>query len=91
MRKGFDLETYLNHFLLNIVMPETITMQDLFKELRAIKQSMVSKEEMTSLFETMEILHHPETMRQVRKSEEDIRSGRTKKIGGVKDLLAEIE
>ena len=72
-------------------MPETVTLQDVYRELREIKQRMVSKEEVAQLLETMEILHNPETMRQIRASEEDIRAGRTKLVRGVKDLLAELE
>ena len=72
-------------------MPETVTLQDVYRELREIKQKMVSKEEVEQLLETMEILHNPETMRQIRASEEDIRAGRTKPVRGVKDLLAKLE
>lgn len=63
----------------------------MFHELREIKQKMVSKEELMSLLEMMEIIHNPETMKQIRASEENIRTGQTKPVRGVKDLLAELE
>ena len=72
-------------------MLETVTLKDVYRELREIKQRMVSKEEVQQLLETIEILHNPQTMRQIRASEEDIRAGRTKLVRGVKDLLAELE
>ena len=36
-------------------------------------------------------MKNPATMKQVRQSEEDIKAGRTKKVTGVKDLLAEMQ
>lgn len=71
-------------------MTETVTLQKVFHELREIKEQMVSKEEIERLLETFEILHNPETMRQLKASEEDIKAGRTKRIRNVKDLLAEL-
>ena len=72
-------------------MLETVTLKDVYRELREIKQRMVSKEEVQQLLETIEILHNPQTMRQIRASEEDIRAGRTKLVRGMKDLLAELD
>ncbi len=70
-------------------MTRTITMQEVYEELKEIKQKMVSKEELEKFIETIEILHNPETMKQIKASEEDILAGRTKKIRSVKDLLVE--
>lgn len=71
-------------------MPETITLKDVYDELHQIKEKMVSKEELAQLLETMEILHNPDTMQQVRGSDEDIHNGRTRPLHGVKDILAEL-
>ena len=71
-------------------MAKSVSMQKVYQELREIKAQMVSKEELGSLLETFEILHNQETMRQIRASEEDIKTGRTKRIRSVKDLLAEM-
>jgi len=70
-------------------MTKTITIQEVYKELKEIKEKMVSKEEVNQLIETMEILHNPETMHQIKASEIDILEGRTKKIHSVKELLVE--
>ncbi|MBS3125762.1 hypothetical protein J4211_05970 [Candidatus Woesearchaeota archaeon] len=72
-------------------MAESVSLDKLYRELRDIKRHMVSKEELASLLETWEILHDPETMRQIRESEKDIVSGKTKRVRGVNDLLAELE
>jgi len=71
-------------------MPELVTLKDVYALVKEIKQSIVSKEEVERLLETMELLHNPETMRQVRASEKDIRAGKTKPVRNVKDLLAEL-
>ncbi len=72
-------------------MSEAVDIKDVYHELLEIKHKMVSKDEIVSLLETMEILHNPNTMRQVRASEQDIRAGRTKPIRSAKDILAEME
>ena len=71
-------------------MPQTVTIQDVYDELKEIKQNMVSKQEVESLIETMEILHNPKTMAQIRSSDADIKAGHTKPIKNMKDLLAEL-
>jgi len=72
-------------------MSEAVDINDVYRELLDIKHKMVSKDQLASLLETMEILHNHKTIRQVEASEQDIRSGRTKHVRGVKDLLAELE
>jgi PHD/YefM family antitoxin component YafN of YafNO toxin-antitoxin module len=72
-------------------MTETATIQDVYRELLEIKTHMVSKEELQQILDTTEILQNPKTMTQVRSSEQDIKSGRTKKVKTVKDLLADMQ
>ena len=72
-------------------MTETVSIKDIYRELKEIKQKMVSKEELLSLLETLEILHNPKTMKQIKSSEEDIHAGRTKQVRGIRDLLPELE
>ncbi|MBS3148022.1 hypothetical protein J4219_04005 [Candidatus Woesearchaeota archaeon] len=72
-------------------MAQTITMKDVYGAIVDIKRHMVSKEELARFLETVEILHNPETMKQVRASDQDIRAGRTKPVRNVKDLLAEMQ
>lgn len=71
-------------------MPQAITIQDVYKELKEIKQNMVSKQEVENLIETMEILHNPNTMAQVRASDTDIKTGRTRPVKNMNDLIAEL-
>ncbi|MEK6961629.1 MAG: hypothetical protein AABX47_10785 [Nanoarchaeota archaeon] len=71
-------------------MTETATLQDVYNEIIELKQRMVSKEEVENLLETVEILHNPKTMSQVKASEADIKGGRTKPINNMKDLLEEL-
>lgn len=71
-------------------MAEAVSIADVYNELLEIKHQMVSKEDFDTLLETFEILHNPETMQQVRSSEQDIRAGRTKPVKNVKDLLKEL-
>jgi len=72
-------------------MAETVTLQKVFHEIREIKKTMVSKEEIENLLETWEILHDPETVRQLRAAEQDIKAGRTRPVRNVKDILAHLE
>lgn len=65
------------------------SIQDIYREVLEIKQHMISKEELAGLLETLEILRNPETMRQIRESEENIREGKIKPVRGVKDILDE--
>lgn len=70
-------------------MAEAVTISDVYTEILDIKRTMVSKEALDSLLETFEVLHNPETVRQIRASDEDIKTGRTKKLTSMKDLVAE--
>jgi hypothetical protein len=72
-------------------MAEVVSIKDVYRELLEIKHKMISREELASLLETWEILHNPETMRQLRASEQNIRAGRTKPVRNVKELLAEFD
>ncbi|HLC84178.1 MAG TPA: hypothetical protein VJH22_00100 [Candidatus Nanoarchaeia archaeon] len=71
-------------------MTQAITLKDIYEELREIKEKMVSKDELARILETADILQNPDTLRQIRSSEDDSRLGRTKAIKGVKDLIAEL-
>ena len=67
-------------------MAETITINKVYDELKAIERKMITKEEMGRFLETLEILSHPNTLEQVRQSEEDIRAGRVKAIKSIRDM-----
>jgi PHD/YefM family antitoxin component YafN of YafNO toxin-antitoxin module len=67
-------------------MPETITIDKIYDELKTIERKMVTKEEMERIIDTIEILSNPDTMDQIRQSEEDIKSGRIKEVKSARDL-----
>ena len=67
-------------------MEKTISLADLYRELKNIEQSMVTKAELESALETISILSNEETMRQLEESESDIRAGKFKKIESVEDI-----
>lgn len=67
-------------------MTETITINKVYDELKVIERKMVTKEEMEQILETMEILSNPDTMAQIRQSEEDIKSGKVKEVKSARDI-----
>ena len=70
-------------------MTETITIKQVFDELKKIEKNMVTKEELEAFKDTIEIISNPETMRQIADSKEDIKQGKTKIVHSVSDLLSE--
>ena len=70
-------------------MSETITLTQVYSEIKKMEKQMVTRHELVGILETMDILSNPNTMRQLRQSEEDIRMGRTRPVKSVKDLLCE--
>ena len=70
-------------------MSEAISITDVYEELKKIERNMVTKADIESLTETIEIMSNPETMKQLAMGAEDIRKGRVKQITSVKDLLSE--
>ena len=71
-------------------MAETVSVKDVYEELKKIKQKMATKEDVESLIETIEIISNPETMRQIADSMDDIKHGRVKEITSVQDMLDEM-
>lgn len=71
-------------------MAQTISMKRIYDELKKIEKTMVTKAEIESLTETIEIMSNPETMKQIAESNKDIEQGRVKEINSAKDLLNEL-
>ena len=71
-------------------MSETVTIGQVFDELKKIESNMITKDELERFFETVEILNNPEVVRQLKESKEDIRYGKFKAITSVNDLLSEV-
>ncbi len=69
-------------------MAGAISIKRVFEEIKKIEENMVTKKELESLIETVEIMGNPETMKQIRESTEDIKAGRTEEIDSVNDLFA---
>ncbi|MBI5065619.1 hypothetical protein HZA97_05265 [Candidatus Woesearchaeota archaeon] len=68
-------------------MSETISMQSVYEEIKFIKEHMVSRDDFNSLLETFEIFHNPQTVKQLIKSEKDIKTGKVKRARTVRDIL----
>jgi len=61
-------------------MESTITLQDLYKELKRIEAAMVTKQQLASLISTIEILNDKDMMEQIKESEENIKQGKIKEF-----------
>lgn len=69
---------------------ETVTIKQVYDELKALEQKIVTKHDLNQIVETIGIMSNPETMKQIKRSEEDIRHGRVKKINSAKELMDEM-
>ena len=72
-------------------MPETITIKNVYDELKKIEKQMVTKSEIISLIDTIEIMGNSETMKRIAESSDDIKHGRVKPVNSVREMLSEIE
>ena len=71
-------------------MAETITIKKVYNELKKIEKSMVTKKEIESLKDTIEIMGNPDTIRQIADSMQDIKQGKVKEVNSVKDLVRDM-
>jgi antitoxin YefM len=71
-------------------MAGTVTIEDVYQELKTIERTMVTREDLDALVDTVEILSNPKTMAALRKSDLDIKEGRVKEISSVEELLSEL-
>lgn len=67
-------------------MPQTITLKQVYQELKDIQRNMLTKNELNIVMETVEILSNENTVKQIKKSEEDIKLGRVKEINSASDI-----
>ena len=56
-------------------------------ELKRIEENMVTKDDLRSLIETVEILSNPDTMQQIEESQEEIEKGELEAIDSADDLF----
>ena len=67
-------------------MEKTINLEEMYNKLKMIEQTMVTKKELDSTIESFMIYSNENTMKQINKSEKDIKDGRVKKISSTKDI-----
>ncbi len=77
-------------------MTETITInkiefENIIESLSYLRKNSVTKQDMENYIETIEILSNPKTMKSIKKSREDIKMGRIKKVNSFDELLKETE
>jgi len=71
-------------------MNQSITVDDIYQELKIIEQNMVTHEDLDALIDTVEIISNPKTMEVIHKSDMDIKEGRVKEISSIDDLISEL-
>ena len=71
-------------------MTQTVTIDELYIEIKKIQETMVRREDLDALLDTIEILSDPEAMATIQKSEDDIVAGRYREISSIDDLLREL-
>ena len=72
-------------------MTNSITIEDVYQELKRMEEKMVTREDIEALIDSVEILSNPKTMEALRKSDQDIKAGRVREINSVADLLDELQ
>lgn len=65
---------------------KTINFGEVYRRLKAIEQSMVTKKELNMALESVMILSNEDTVKQLVESENDIKAGKVKKINSTRDL-----
>ena len=71
-------------------MTESITIEDIYQELKAIERKMITREDLEALIDSVEIRSNPKTMEALRRSDLDIKEGRVKEVSSVEDILGEL-
>ncbi|MFA5269200.1 MAG: hypothetical protein WC379_14625 [Methanoregula sp.] len=68
-------------------MSSGVTIDQVYQEIKKIREDMVKREDLEALVDTVEILSNPATMQAIKKSDQDLRKDRVKTITSVDDLL----
>jgi antitoxin YefM len=71
-------------------MTPSVTIDEIYLEIKKMQDTMVRREDLDALFDTLEILSNPEMMAMIQKSESDISAGRLREISSIDDLLGEL-
>lgn len=67
-------------------MEQTVDLKKVYNELKKIKSTMITKEEMNSFLETISIVSNEDTMKQIQNSEQDIKDGKIREVNSSNDL-----
>lgn len=67
-------------------MEKTVNLEEVYRKLKMIEHSMVTKSELDSALESVMVYSNEDTMRQIKESEKDIKSGKIKKINSIKEI-----
>ena len=67
-----------------------VTIEEVYLEIKKIQETMVRREDLKALLDSIEILSNPQTMAMIAMSEADIACGRVKEITSLDDLMSEI-
>lgn len=65
---------------------KTIDISEINKRLNQIEESMITKQELERVIETIAVLSNEDTINQIRNSEEDISKGNFRIINSVKEI-----
>lgn len=65
---------------------KTIDISEINKRLNQIEESMITKQELERVIETIAVLSNEDTINQIRNSEEDISKGKFRIINSVKEI-----
>ena len=71
-------------------MTQIVTIEDDYQKIKAIEKTMVTRQNLDALIDSIEIKSNPETMEALHKSDIDIKEGRYNEISSVDDLLNEL-
>jgi len=71
-------------------MAPAVTIDELYLEIKKIQETMVRREDLDALIDTIEILSDPGMMATIQANEEDITAGRFREISSIDDLLGEL-
>ena len=67
-------------------MEQTVDLKKVYNELKKIKSTMITKEEMNSFLETISIVSNEDTMKQIQNSEQYIKVGKFREVNSSNDL-----
>jgi hypothetical protein len=71
-------------------MSSGVTIDEVYQEIKKIHETMVRREDLDSLVDTIELMSNPEAIGLMKRSESDIAAGWVKEISSVDELIDEM-